>query len=363
MIEARLALARPGGFALDVALALPAQGVSVLFGPSGCGKTTVLRCLAGLERGARGRVAVDGAVWQDDAVFVPAHERGVGFVFQDAALFPHLTVRANLEYGRARIPAGRARPALDEAIELLGIAHLLERRPAGLSGGERQRVAIARALAMAPRLLLMDEPLAALDAARRAEILPFLDRLHEALTLPIVYVTHAVAEVARLADQLVLLEAGRVQASGAASELLSRVHGPLAQEDDAGVVLPCTVGARDARWHLAQMHFAGGVLVTRDPGLPEGRRLRVRVLARDVSLAVVEPQGSSIVNTLPGAVEDLAVDRHPALALVRVRVGADATGGGGVPLLARLTRQSAERLALAPGRAVWVQVKSVALLE
>jgi molybdate transport system ATP-binding protein len=356
MIEARLQLARQGGFELDVALVLPSRGVSALFGPSGCGKTTVLRALAGLERGATGQVVVDGEVWQDGTRFVPAHERGVGLVFQDAALFPHLTVQGNLDYGHRRIPAGRPRPALDEAIALLGIEPLLARRTEGLSGGERQRVAIARALAMAPRLLLMDEPLASLDARRRAEILPYLERLHEALTLPLVYVTHAVAEVARLADHLVLMEAGRVVASGTAAALMARLEGPLAQGDDAGVVLPCTLAERDERWHLATLRFDGGELVARDPGQPLGHRLRVRVLARDVSLAVVEPQGSSIGNTLPGIVEALVPDSHPAQALALVRVG-------GAVLMARLTRRSADRLALAPGRSVWVQVKSVALTD
>lgn len=355
MIEAQLRLTRPSGFTLDVALALPGQGVSALFGPSGCGKTTVLRALAGLESAAAGRVVVDGEVWQDDTRCVPPHARGVGLVFQDAALFPHLTVHGNLEYGRRRIPAGRGRPALDEAIALLGIEPLLARRPEGLSGGERQRVAIARALAMAPRLLLMDEPLASLDARRRAEILPYLERLHAALTLPLVYVTHAVAEVARLADHLVLMEAGRVVAAGPATALMARLEGPLAQGEEAGVVLTCTLAARDERWHLATLRFDGGELVAPDPGHALGHRLRVRVLARDVSLAVTEPQGSSIANTLRGQVEAVVGGAHPAQALALVRVG-------GVQLMARLTRRSADRLALQPGAAVWVQVKSVALL-
>ena len=214
MIDARLALAGPG-FTLDVALQMPSQGITALFGPSGCGKTTVLRALAGLERAA-GRVAIDGEVWQDDAQrrFVPTHQRPLGYVIQEAALFPHLSVRANLDYGRRRAGGPAQAFALDTVIDLLGIGALMDRRPTTLSGGERQRVAIARALATAPRLLLMDEPLAALDAARKAEILPYLERLHQALAMPIVYVTHAMDEVARLADHLVLLEAGAVRAAG-----------------------------------------------------------------------------------------------------------------------------------------------------
>jgi molybdate transport system ATP-binding protein len=329
----------------------------MLFGPSGCGKTTVLRCLAGLERAARARVAIGDEVWQDEqGCFVPPHLRAVGVVFQDAALFPHLTVRGNLDYGRRRIPARQNKASLDAAIELLGIAALLERRPDSLSGGERQRVAIARALAMAPRLLLMDEPLASLDAKRRSEVLPFLDRLHRTLELPIVYVTHALAEVTRLADHVVLMDAGRATAAGPTLSMLQQLEGPLAHDDDAGVVLPCVVAERDERWHLARLDFDGGTLTARDPGLPLGTPVRVRVPARDVSLALVEPQDSSIVNALRGEVHAIVPDRHPAVALALVKVG-------NASFMARLTHRSAERLRLAPGAAVWVQVKSVALLE
>jgi molybdate transport system ATP-binding protein len=356
-IDATLQLRRPGGFTLDVALSLPSRGVSMLFGPSGCGKTTLLRCLAGLEASAHGRVIVDGLVWQDEQRCLPAHRRAVGVVFQDAALFPHLDVRANLDYGRRRIPKGEPVPALDAAIDLLGIGSLLGRRPGGLSGGERQRVAIARALAMAPRLLLLDEPLASLDAKRRAEVLPFLDRLQQRAGLPIVYVTHSLAEVTRLADHLVLMEDGRVLAAGPALALLSQVDGPFVHDDDACVVLTCEVGERDTTWQLARLDFDGGALWARDTGQAPGARVRVRVMARDVSLATEPPRASSIANTLPGTLQHCVDDpQHPALALARVQVG-------GVAMLARLTRRSAARLQLAPGRPVWVQVKSVALLE
>jgi molybdate transport system ATP-binding protein len=355
-IEATLTLERASGFTLDVDLHLPERGVSMLFGPSGCGKTTLLRCLAGLERAARGRIVINGDVWQEGTRFVPPHERAVGVVFQDAALFDHLTVRGNLDYGQRRIPRGQARPSLEAAVEMLGIESLLERRPATLSGGERQRVAIARALAMAPRLLLLDEPLAALDAQRKREVLPFLDRLHRSLALPVVYVTHALAEVTRLGDHVVLMSAGRTTASGPTLQLLSQLEGPLAHDEEAGVVLPCTVGERDARWHLARMDFDGGSLTVRDGGHAIGTAVRVRVPARDVSLALTEPKDSSIVNTLRGELRALAPDVHPAAALALVQVG-------GVSLIARLTQQSAHRLRLAPGVPVWVQIKSVALLE
>jgi molybdate transport system ATP-binding protein len=358
VIEARLALPRRG-FALDVALALPARGVTALFGPSGCGKTTLLRALAGLERAA-GRVALGGEVWQDDAQrrFVPTHQRAIGYVIQEAALFPHLDVRRNLAYGLKRIDAAERRIALDQVVELLGIGHLLERRPDTLSGGERQRVAIARALATSPKLLLMDEPLAALDAKRKAEVLPYLDALHEQLGIPIVYVSHAIDEVARLADHLVLMEAGRVLADGPLADMLARLDLPVAFGDDAGVVLDAVIGERDAQWQLARLDVDGQAcrVWARDPGLPLGRRVRLRVLARDVSLTRTPQTGTSIGNQLRGTIEAIADDEHPALALVRVRVGT-------APVVARLTRRSAHALQLAIGMPVWAQVKTVALME
>jgi molybdate transport system ATP-binding protein len=358
VIEARLRLPR-ARFTLDVSLALPGSGVSALFGPSGCGKTTVLRALAGLERAAGG-VAVDGAVWQDDASgrFVPTHRRPIGYVIQEAALFPHLDVQRNLAYGLKRIAPAERRIALDQAVELLGIGHLMDSRPDTLSGGERQRVAIARALATSPRLLLMDEPLAALDAQRKAELLPYLDRLHDQLGVPVIYVSHSIDEVARLADHLVLMEEGRVLADGALPDMLARLDLPVAFGDDAGVVLDGVVGERDLQWQLARLDVEGGAcsLWARDRGLPVGRRVRLRVLARDVSLTRTPQTGTSIGNQLRGTIEAIADDSHPALALVRVRVGA-------VPVVARLTKRSAHTLALVPGMPVWAQVKTVALME
>ena len=355
MIEARLALEQ-GSFSLDVDLRLPDAGVSVLFGPSGCGKTTLLRCLAGLQRARLGRLVVAGEVWHDDHVFLPPHRRSVGMVFQDASLFPHLTVQGNLDYGLKRASPGVPRRALDEAVELLGIGALLQRRPHGLSGGERQRVAIARALAVGPSLLLMDEPLASLDAQRKAEILPFLERLQQSLTMPLVYVTHAVAELTRLADHVVLLDGGRVQAQGPLHELSARLDVALAQDDDAGVVLPCRVGERDAAFSLVRLDFDGGALWTRDAGHAVGERVRVHLAARDVSLALSELPDTSISNQLSGVVQTIAPDAQPSQALALVKVGA-------VSVMARLTRRSVQRLRLEPGSPVWVQVKTVALLS
>jgi molybdate transport system ATP-binding protein len=362
LIDLQLRLPRPG-FTLDVALQLPLTGVSALFGPSGCGKTSVLRALAGLER-AQGRVALGSEVWQDDAsgTFVPTHRRPLGYVIQESALFPHLDVQANLNYGLQRTAVAERRIPLAQVVDLLGIGALMQRRPATLSGGERQRVAIARALATSPRLLLMDEPLAALDAARKAEVLPYLQRLAAELSVPIVYVSHALGEVAQLAHHLVLMEAGRVRAEGPVRELLARLDLPIARGDDAGVVLDAVVGERDAAWQLARLDVpgAGFGLWARDHGLASGRAVRLRVLARDVSLARAPLGGSSIGNQVAGTVEALADDEHPGLALVRLRAGA---GPQPVPLVARLTRRSAHALELAPGVAVWAQVKTVALME
>ena len=353
-IEARF-LHRLGDFTLDVDLALPSHGVTALFGPSGSGKTTLLRCIAGLERASQGRLSVGGEVWQGEGRWLPTHRRPIGYVFQEPSLFPHLTVLGNLRYGQRR-GAGLDGERLDQAIALLGLRDLLGRPAGRLSGGERQRVAIARALAVGPRLLLMDEPLSALDLRRKLEILPYLERLHEALEIPLLYVTHSADEVARLADHLVVLEAGRSRAHGPLRETLVRLDLPIRLDEDVGAVLDGTVTALDAPWHLARIEFPGGGLWTPDRGLEVGRRVRVRVLARDVSLAREAPARSSIQNVLEGTVDALGDDDHPGLGLVRVRLGGSA-------VVARLTRRAVAELELAPGQRVWVQVKSVALVE
>lgn len=354
-LEARLDR-QLGAFTLSVDLRLPGSGVTAVFGPSGCGKTTLLRCLAGLQR-AQGRVAVDGEIWQDDAsgLFLAPHRRPIGYVFQEANLFPHLDVRGNLEFGLRRIAPAQRRIAWDQALGLLGIEGLLARMPHGLSGGERQRVGIARALLTSPRLLLMDEPLASLDAARKKEILPFLERLHAELAIPIVYVSHAPDEVARLADHLVVMEGGRALASGPLGDTLARLDLPIRLGEEAGVVLEGTLGARDERWHLARVDLDAGSLWVRDAGQAPGRPARVRVLARDVSLAREAPGHSSISNVLPALVEALGDDEHPALVLARLRCGKQV-------LLARLTRRSLHELDLAPGAQAYAQIKAAALL-
>ena len=343
------------GFSLDVDLSLPGRGVTVLFGHSGSGKTTLLRAIAGLEQVAGGFLEVNGVVWQDATTFLPTHRRPLGYVFQEASLFHHLSIRRNLEYGMRRVPVAARRVSLDQAVELLRIAPLLDRMPDKLSGGEKQRVAIARALATSPRILLMDEPLAALDLKRKQEILPYLERLHDELDIPVLYVSHAPDEVARLADHLVVLEQGRALASGPLGEILARLDLPIRLGEDAGVVLEGEIAELDAEWHLARVVFAGGSLWVRDSGVPVGQHVRVRILARDVSIALDAHTDSSILNILPATVEQLADDTHPALALVRLNAG-------GVPLVARITRRSAVRLQLRPGQTVWAQIKAVALV-
>ena len=358
-IRARLRVDR-GAFALDVDLALPGRGISALFGHSGSGKTTCLRALAGLERATGGYVAIGDEVWQDDARgrFVPTHERALGFVFQEASLFPHLSVRGNMVFGQKRNQKRGATEAsafsLSEIADLLGIGALLDRAPAGLSGGERQRVAIARALLAAPRILLMDEPLAALDLQRKREILPYLERLHRELSIPVVYVSHSPDEVARLADHLVLLDGGRTVASGPLNAVLSRIDLPGVFADDAGVVVEATVAAHEADG-LTRLEFPGGPIYVSQRGEAVGTPVRCRIHARDVSLALVPQVQSSILNCVGAIVVELAPTDTPGHVLVRLDVA-------GEPLLARITRRSAERLALRPGLALRAQIKAVALL-
>lgn len=343
-------------FNLDVDLTLPGHGITALFGHSGSGKTTCLRAMAGLERAPGGYFAIGDEVWQDETRrhFVPAHQRNLGVVFQEASLFPHLSVRGNMEFGLKRVSTAARRFALPEVAELLGIPHLLDRSPDQLSGGERQRVAIARALLVAPKILLMDEPLAALDLKRKLEILPYLERLHVELAIPIIYVSHAPDEVARLADHLVLLDQGKVVASGALNSVLSRIDLPATFADDAGVVIKARIAAHEAD-DLSRLEFPGGKIFVSHRPEAVGTLLRCRVHARDVSLALLPPQQSSILNCVSASVVDLAPTETPGQVLVKL----DVTGA---PLLARITQRSADRLDIRPGLKLWAQIKAVALL-
>jgi len=353
-IHARFALQRED-FALDAVFSAPAVGVTALFGPSGSGKTTLLRCIAGLEL-AHGKLQVKGETWQDENIFVPTHKRPLGYVFQEASLFPHLSVRANLEYGLKRTPQAERQVPLEQVVEWLGLSRLIDRGdPAKLSGGERQRIAIGRALLTSPRILLMDEPLSALDTSSKQEILPYLERLHRELDIPVFYVSHAMDEVARLADHLVLLEKGRVIASGALHETLARLDLPTAHFDDAGAVIEAAVAQQDETYHLTRVDFAGGHLWVGKVNQPFGTAVRARVLARDVSIATQAPQGSSINNILNARIEEIR-DEGPDKVIVRLKVG-DAQ-----MLLSRITRRSRDQLGLAVGTYVCAQVKSIALM-
>jgi len=356
-IQARFHLDYPE-FTLNVDLELPGRGVTALFGHSGSGKTTLLRLVAGLIRIQDGRLSVNGEVWQDDRIFLPTHKRPLGYVFQEASLFPHLTARGNLEYGMKRVGNAMDGAALEQAVALLGIGHLLDRRPHQLSGGERQRVAIARALAVQPRLLLMDEPLAALDLKRKQEILPYLERLHDALEIPVLYVSHSPDEVARLADTVVLMEQGRVRAQGPVNELFSRLDLALAQDQEASAIIEGVVLSHDDDYALTRLEIQGGHLSVARLDRDIHELVRVRIHARDVSLALDEPGASSILNILPARILEMR-EIEQAQVLVKLCTGA----GEKTPLLARITRHSRDRLRLHEGQSVFAQVKAVALMD
>ncbi|MCH8498190.1 MAG: molybdenum ABC transporter ATP-binding protein [Marinobacter sp.] len=354
MIDFDFTLTRPD-FRLAVAGQIPATGVTALFGRSGCGKTTLLRCLAGLEPAAQGHLRVNGVSWLDANKHLPPHQRPIGYVFQEGALFPHLTVAGNLHYGYKRIPPPARQLHPEDVITLLGLAPLLKRHPHALSGGQRQRVAIGRALLTSPQLLLMDEPLAALDAISKNDILPWLEKLHQTLDLPVVYVSHAIEEVARLADHMLLLERGKLIAAGPLATLLSRTDLPLAHADNAVSVIEGDAGSWDPHYHLLQVAFAGGTLLIPSQQPPQQSRIRIRVAARDVTINLAAAAHDSALNHLPARITGFSDDPHPAHQLVSLLLG-DST-----PLLARITRKSRDQLGLTEGMAIYVQFKAVAL--
>ena len=342
-------------FKMDIKLNLPGRGVTAFFGHSGSGKTTLLRCIAGLIK-AKGKLEVNGEIWQDKGIFIPVHQRPLGYVFQDANLFPHLTVLKNLQYGMKRVDKNGLKASLDQSIELLGIGHLLARKPDRLSGGERQRVAIARALAVQPEILLMDEPLASLDLARKKEILPFLERLHDQLKIPVFYVTHSPDEVAKLADHLLVLDNGKAIASGHLTDVLARLDLPIQLGEDIGVVLEATISELDKQWNLASAAFPGGDLWVTDLGFNQGQAVRLRILARDISLSLTKQTGTSILNRLTATIIELIEGDHPSVQLVRLQIGESF-------VISRLTTRSLFTMQLTVGKSVWVQIKSVAIIE
>jgi len=349
-----------GNFLLDASFEAPATGVTAIFGPSGCGKTTVVRCLAGLQNLPGSICSVGGEVWQDALTFRKAHQRPVGYVFQEASLFAHLSVRGNLLYGAPRGAQAAAADgiAFDEVIELLGLAKLLERSPQNLSGGERQRAAIGRALLSQPKLLLMDEPLSALDRLTKNEILPFLERLHERLSLPVIYICHDMAEIERLADHLILMQHGKVIGAGPLRILQSDPALPLAAAREAAVSLDGVAEAYDEPYGLLTLRVDGGRLRVPAPSVGIGRRQRLRIAASDVSLARSAPQASSILNVLPARIVSRSMLGHGEVIVV-LALGAD---GLGAPLLARITQHSWDALGLAEQMLVFAQVKGVSLV-
>jgi molybdate transport system ATP-binding protein len=351
-IDVALKLAREG-FELDVAFTGPANGITAVFGPSGAGKSTLLRLIAGLEQGT-GRITVGQENWLTADTNVAAHKRAVGYVFQEASLFTHLSVVGNLEYGYRRVPPADRCIHLEQVIAALRLEDFLHRHPSTLSGGERQRVAIGRALLTSPKLLLLDEPLASLDMQHKREIMPLLESICGEFRIPAIYVSHAPDEVARLADHLVLLDKGKLTAAGPVNELLTRFDLPLAHDDDAGTIVATTVGEHDPEFDLTELRFGEGRFVV--PGKRQrGETLRVRVLARDVSLALERHTDTSILNIVAATVTEIAA-QSGAQSLVKL----DACGS---PMLARVTQRSVARLQLETGKRVYAQVKTVALLN
>jgi len=342
-------------FSLDVAHPFELAGITALFGPSGCGKSTMLRIIAGLETTAEGRVVFGAETWLDTANkrFTPPHRRAIGYVFQDARLFPHLTVRGNLRYADKRSAGTGPSIAFDDVVDAFELAPLLARRPHALSGGEKQRVAIARALLTRPRLLMMDEPLAALDVRRKADILPYIERLTDNFGVPIIYVTHSIDEVIRLADVMVVLSGGRKLGAGPVTEILERREIQAAMgKFEAGVALDATVAAHDHAFKLTELDFNGTRILMPFADLDIGARVRIRVRARDVALALTPPSDISVRNILPGKIIEIEAEPETAFAETLIDIG-------GVHLRARVTRKTVHDLGLTVGKPVFALLKSV----
>lgn len=341
-------------FDLDVDLTLPATGVTALFGPSGCGKTTLLRCIAGLEQ-LNGKVSLNGSMWQDEGTFIPPHRRAIGYVFQEASLFPHLTVLGNLSYG---MPDKSNHNKLEVTAQMLGLEDLLDRWPVNLSGGERQRVAIGRALLSEPEILLMDEPLSALDKASKEAIIPYLEQLHDQLEIPVVYVSHDHREVERLADHLVLMDQGRILASGNLDSLLTDSRFSPARSREASSILTARVDRIDPEVHVTEfMLNSCRLLVPGAIGQP-GQSYRIRIAASDVSLAREKPSQTTIMNVLPAqilAIHELEASQFNILCQL------DDTGSD--KLLARISLRSMRLFNFQAGDNIFVQIKGVSMVE
>lgn len=342
-------------FSLVTDLRLPKQGVTILFGPSGCGKTTLLRCLAGLQP-SNGHLQIGKTVWQNTTQSLPVHRRAVGYVFQESSLFTHLNVKGNLLYGYRRTPLKKRQITLEEVLSWLQLKPLLNRYPSHLSGGQRQRVAIGRALLNNPQLLLMDEPLAALDNESKAEILPYLEALNQRLNLPIIYITHSLEELTRLGNYLVLMRAGRVIASGHLNHLLAQPTLCQVLGGDISTVIDATIGAIDQRWHLARADFSGGCLWINNPNLSLKQSIRLRLFSKNISLATSSPP-DSLSNILFGKI--IAIDEGvlPSDILVKLSLSGKTT------LTFQVTKRTAYRQGLAQGKTCQIHVNQATVLK
>lgn len=341
---------------LDIDTVIPANGVTAIFGHSGSGKTSLLRCIAGLEKAHNGRLMMNQDCWQEDNYFLPTHKRSIGYVFQEASLFPHLSAQKNLNYAIKRSDKKVSPEFYQRVIEVMAIADILTRYPSQLSGGERQRIAIARALLIQPSLLLMDEPLAALDRQRKQEILPYLERLQQSFDIPILYVSHSMDEVARLADHIVVLDQGQVIAEGALTEVFSSIDLPQRLEDESGVILHGKVVEHDEQWQLMRIAFADSHIWIPNSSENIDQDVRIRILAKDVSLSLSNHHDTSIVNRIPATVVDIKSDQDNAMSLVRLAIGTEF-------LVAKMTQKSVHHLGLKNVMKVWAQIKSVAIVR
>ena len=353
MIECKIKV-QLESFMLDANFSIPDRGITVVFGPSGSGKTTLLRAIAGLEKSDKGFLKIGDSVWQKGEDFLATHKRQIGYVFQDAALFDHLDVKGNLNFVIKRA-IGLKEDFIESIHNLLEIKTLLNRKTTQLSGGEKQRVAIARALLTNPKILLLDEPLSALDLKRKNEILPYLDSIHNDLEIPILYVTHSQDEMSRLADHLLLIEDGNIVGSGPVNDMLTRFDMPLSHGGDAVSIIEAEVLKRDSEFNLMHLDFLGGQFIVPDNGFPVQTKVRIRVVARDVSLTKSKQVDTSILNIFPAMVQEI-VNEGEAQVMVRLQIKETI-------LLACITRKSSYKLRLEKGSEVFVQVKSVAILS
>lgn len=346
----QIARSRPLNFTFDIA----AEGITAVFGVSGCGKTSLLRALAGLDRHSGSKLQMNNEIWQDDNIFVAPHQRGIGYVFQESSLFDHLSVQGNIEYAYKRTTETARRFSPEKIIRLLGLQDLLTRKPALLSGGERQRVAIARALAASPKILLMDEPLSSLDQARKDELLPYIESLNKEMGVPIIYVSHSSEEIARLADQLILIEDGLVKASGPINELLTRADLSLAHRRQAESIILAEAEKYDEVFQLNYLRSDFGSFLVSGKKIQLGKKIRLRLPAQDISLTLEAQKDTSILNIFPATIDELYPEDN---AQITVRLLINKT-----PVLARITLKSADNLDLQKGKTIFAQIKSVAVL-